>query len=118
MKRLLLPLVAALALPTAVNANVDLEVHKLCLPAADYLGCVKAMTTKSTEKKINKTTKRNFTRDDGKNVVFDPKTVFAKKIREEYGRYIKFNYRLNFYRGSSYIPETQITPDRVTTNTY
>ena len=49
MKRLLLPLLAALALPTAVNANVDPEVHKLCLPAADYLGCVKAMTTKSTD---------------------------------------------------------------------
>ena len=49
MKRLLLPLLPALALSTAVNANVDPEVHKLCLPAADYLGCVKAMTTKSTD---------------------------------------------------------------------
>ena len=49
MKRLLLPLLASLALPTAVSANVDSEVHKLCLPAADYLGCVKAMTTKSTD---------------------------------------------------------------------
>ena len=43
-KRLLLLLLAAIALPTAVNANVDPKVHKLCLPAADYLGCVKAMT--------------------------------------------------------------------------
>ena len=49
MKRLLLPLIAALALPTAVNANVDPEIHKLCIPAADYFGCVKAMTTKSTD---------------------------------------------------------------------
>ena len=49
MKSLLLPLIAVLALPTAVNANVDPEVHKLCLPAADYLGCIKAMTTKSTD---------------------------------------------------------------------
>ena len=49
MKRLLLPLLAALALPTAVNANVEPEVHKLCIPATDYLGCVKAMTTKSTD---------------------------------------------------------------------
>ena len=48
MKCLLLPLLAALALPTAINANVNPEVHKLCLPAADYLGCVKAITTKST----------------------------------------------------------------------
>ena len=49
MKRLLLPLLAALALPTAVNANVDPEVHKLCIPATDYLGCIKAMTTKSSD---------------------------------------------------------------------
>ena len=41
MKRLLLPLLAALALPTAVNANIDAEVHKKCLEARDYAGCVK-----------------------------------------------------------------------------
>ena len=40
MKRLLLPLLAAIALPTAVNANVDAEVHKKCLEARDYAGCV------------------------------------------------------------------------------
>ena len=49
MKRLLLSLIAAIALPTAVNANVDPEIHKLCIPAADYFGCVKAMTNKSTD---------------------------------------------------------------------
>ena len=49
MRRFLLPLLAALALPTAVNAEVDSKVHKLCLPAADYLGCVKAMNTKSSD---------------------------------------------------------------------
>jgi len=48
MKRLLLPLLAALALPTAVSAEVDQKVHKMCLQAKDYLGCVKAQTTKST----------------------------------------------------------------------
>ena len=31
------------------GANVDPKIHKLCLPAADYLGCVKAMTTLSTD---------------------------------------------------------------------
>ncbi len=40
MKRLILPLLAALALP--VKAEVDPEVHKMCLQAKDYLGCVKA----------------------------------------------------------------------------
>jgi hypothetical protein len=49
MKRLLLPLIAALALPTAVSAEVDPKVHKLCLPAADYQGCIKAQTTKPTD---------------------------------------------------------------------
>ena len=39
MERLLPPLLAALALPTSVNANVDAEVHKKCLEARDYAGC-------------------------------------------------------------------------------
>ena len=41
MKRLLLPLLAALALPTAVNAEISDELHKKCLEARDYAGCVK-----------------------------------------------------------------------------
>ena len=49
MKRLLLPLLAALALPTSVNAGVDPEVRKACLPAADFEGCVRSYT-KSTKK--------------------------------------------------------------------
>ena len=40
MKRLLLPLLAALALPTAVNAEISDELHKKCLEARDYAGCV------------------------------------------------------------------------------
>ncbi len=40
MKRLLIPLLAALALPPPVSANVDQEVHKKCLEARDYAGCV------------------------------------------------------------------------------
>ena len=41
MKRLLLPLLAALYLPTAVNAGISDELHKKCLEARDYAGCVK-----------------------------------------------------------------------------
>ena len=52
MKRLLLPLLAALALPTAVNANVDPEVHNLCLRAVDYQGCVNAHSGKSNAMEI------------------------------------------------------------------
>ena len=44
MKRLLLPLLAAIALPTAVKAEVDPNIHKLCLLATDYAGCVKFQT--------------------------------------------------------------------------
>ena len=37
MKRLLLPLLAALALPTVVNANVDPKVAEICMQAVDFL---------------------------------------------------------------------------------
>ena len=47
MKRLLLPLLAALALPTAVNANVDPKVAEICMKAVDFQGCVNAMSEKS-----------------------------------------------------------------------
>ena len=48
MKRFLLPLLAAIALPTAVNAEVDKKIHELCLPANDYAGCIEFQT--NTEK--------------------------------------------------------------------
>ena len=46
MKRLLLPLLAALALPTAVNAEVEVSenIHNRCKDAKDYVGCVQIMT--------------------------------------------------------------------------
>ena len=44
MRRFLLPLLAALALPTAVNAGVDPEVHNLCKEVTDYIGCIQANT--------------------------------------------------------------------------
>ena len=56
MKRLLLPLLAALALPTAVNVNVDPEVHNLCKDVSDYMGCVKANSKKEGWNPFHKTT--------------------------------------------------------------
>ena len=44
MKRLLLPLLAALALPNAVNANIDPKVAEICMKATDFQGCVKSMS--------------------------------------------------------------------------
>ena len=52
MKRLLLPLLAALALPTSVNAQVDPEVHKMCLQAKDYQGCVNANVGRSNSVEV------------------------------------------------------------------
>ena len=49
MKRLLLPLLAALALPNAVNANVDPKVAEICMKAVDFQGCVKAMGGEKNE---------------------------------------------------------------------
>ena len=41
MSKLFMPLLAALALPTAINAEISDELHKKCLEARDYGGCVK-----------------------------------------------------------------------------
>ena len=46
MKSLLLPLLTVLSIPTAVNAEISDELHKKCLEARDYSGCVK--TNKKT----------------------------------------------------------------------
>jgi len=61
MKRLLFPLLAALALPTAVNAGVDPAVHNLCKDVADYMGCVKA---NSNNKSWNIFKKKNISEDN------------------------------------------------------
>ena len=46
MKKFLIPLFAALAIPAAANAEISDKVHNRCKDVKDYLGCVKAMTTK------------------------------------------------------------------------
>ena len=40
MKKMLFPLISALTLSTAVNAGISDELHKKCLEARDYAGCV------------------------------------------------------------------------------
>ena len=47
MKRLLLPLLVALALPTAGQAEISDEIHKRCLDARDYSGCVRTNQSSS-----------------------------------------------------------------------
>ena len=53
MKRLLLPLLAALALPNAVNAEkIDKEITEFCLKATDFAGCVKTMSNETNNKNV------------------------------------------------------------------
>ena len=57
MKLLLLPLLAAIALPTALNANVDPKVAEICMKAVDFKGCVESM---SGTKKNNSSPKSKY----------------------------------------------------------
>ena len=41
MKRMLFPQISTLTLSTFVNAEVSYEMHKKCLEARDYAGCVR-----------------------------------------------------------------------------
>ena len=50
MKRLLLPLIAAIALPNTANAGISYELHKKCLDARDYEGCVRTNKKLSIKK--------------------------------------------------------------------
>ena len=40
MKRILFTLLASIALPNSTNAEISDELHKKCLDAKDYAGCV------------------------------------------------------------------------------
>ena len=57
MKYLLLPLLASLAYPTAINANVDPKVAEICMKAVDFKGCVESM---SGTKKNNSSPKSKY----------------------------------------------------------
>ena len=52
MKRLILSLLAAIALPTVAQAEISDEIHKRCLDARDYSGCVR--TNQSSSHKLKK----------------------------------------------------------------
>ena len=50
MKRLLLPLLAVFALPNTANAEISDKLHKKCIDARDYAGCVKTNKKPSLQK--------------------------------------------------------------------
>ena len=56
MKILLAPLLLAVSLPAF--AEVDSKIHKLCIEAKDYSGCVKAMKGETNQETEFPTTSR------------------------------------------------------------
>ena len=59
MKRLLLPLIALLSLPISSKAELDPNIHKLCLQATDYAGCIEFQTKNKKTKVIQNETSIN-----------------------------------------------------------
>ena len=98
MKRLLLSLIAVLTLPLAVNADgIDPEVHKLCLPAKDYAGCIKFQTKNKNTKLIKSESSTNEV-IEGKWTYFDyedaasGKTAFKASLTSENKINLSFPY--------------------------
>tara|TARA_B100000941_G_scaffold176356_1_gene126249 strand:- start:276 stop:1295 length:1020 start_codon:yes stop_codon:yes gene_type:complete len=54
MKRLIIPLLSFIALPTAIQANIDPKVAEMCMKASDFQGCVKSMSVINEKKSPNK----------------------------------------------------------------
>ena len=59
---LLLALIAGILSPIAASPIVDPKVHKMCLAAADYMGCVKAQLGLSTPNEIITNTETSTSR--------------------------------------------------------
>ena len=114
MKRLLLPLLAALALPTAcsnvevsdktVNAEIDKETADFCLKASDFAGCVETMKRGLDTKRMNDVEDglRTWTRDTGTKVRMRTKSVKAVQLGKPYGRYLEWFYTRGVIEGSFY----------------
>ena len=60
MKRFLIPLLAALALPSPLSAGVNREIHKICKEARDYSGCIEAQQEINKNPLKKKVQKINF----------------------------------------------------------
>ena len=54
MKRLIIPILSFIALPTAIQANIDPKVAEMCMKASDFQGCVKSMSVINQKKSPNK----------------------------------------------------------------
>ncbi len=50
MKRLIIPLLSLITLPSSILANVDPKIAEICLKATDFQGCVKTMSGSTNNK--------------------------------------------------------------------
>tara|TARA_B100000212_G_scaffold223255_1_gene169329 strand:- start:423 stop:1076 length:654 start_codon:yes stop_codon:yes gene_type:complete len=94
MHKLLIPLLAALALPTAVNAEIDNKTAEFCLKASDFAGCVETMSRgldSKREKDVDDGL-RTWTRDTGVVVRMRTNTLIAIPNKGSYGRYLQWYY--------------------------
>ena len=113
LKRFLLPLIAALALPTAcsnnevsdktVNAKIDKATAEFCMKASDFAGCVETLTRGLDKKRLKDVDQelRTWTRDDGRIIRMRVNSLSAKKERGSYGRYLEYVYSIETKNGGA-----------------
>ena len=96
MKRLLLPLLAALALPNAVNAEIDKETAQFCLKATDFAGCVETIQRGLDTKRLKDVEDglRTWTRDTGEIIRLRESAIKAKDENGAYGDFLTWIYSL------------------------
>ena len=106
MKIKFLPLLTLIFLPTKVFANIDPKIRDLCLPAADFAGCVKTLSKPLKESKRFDFLGKpiipgwNMQEDVSRNVVTysNFKNIKKVKVRNTYGRYIGIDYVTRWYQ--------------------
>jgi hypothetical protein len=109
-------LLASFLLAQSAAPVVPPEIHKLCLDAKDYQGCVNAQTSKPADPNG----KRRWERDSGEVIVFDPLSVKALQVRGQWGRYIEYRYTYRGYQQGSagYSSPGVQMPSTATTSVY
>ncbi|KZR80305.1 Tetratricopeptide repeat [Prochlorococcus marinus str. MIT 1342] len=85
--------------PFSAVAEIDAELHKLCIDAKDYKGCIEARTEPSSEVESNENEVEVSTPSTYN---YEKDSVRQLKIRGKYGRYLTFIGRTaNTYSGTS-----------------
>ena len=96
MKRLLLPLLAALALPITVKAEIDKETAEFCLKATDFAGCVETIQRGLDKKRLKDVDDglRTWTRDTGEIIRLRETAIKAKMVDGSYGDFLTWVFSL------------------------